>query len=702
MKISWTLRRISLLTTIGIFLLSVFAVTPSQGAVPTLDTIRVGIFMNYPGKYTVNTAVATLSSPGGVSVGLRLPSGTDTWFKAGANESVRIAMDDYKVKVAETTDFSAALSALKRLQSASGTGYIFSLWKNGQTVYQVAEGAYASASAASTALAKWQADSQLLSLTGGFTPVLQGPLHLKGGSYSSESAATSAAKSFGNAGLDAYVGLDKSASGTMNYTVLVGAAADSAALAAIQTKASSVSSSLTQLGEDEQYLLKRADHTITATASASADMYVFPGNDMKIWVAPASDDTIKLTERYNRTYRGAFEISVFNDRLAVINELPFEQYLYSVVGSEMYASWPAEALKAQAVAARTYALYQGFGFQIAHVVDSVASEAYGGTGAETPATRDAVDATAGEVMLYNGGLIEALFSSNGGGQTADASEVWGNTVGYLKSVTSSADSIAEKGLSSWYRVVLPSSATGYVIEDELTDTGRTNAAGKPIMKVGSSGANVRKIPLVQSGVAAVATASAGTEVVAVEKTIQSNAMNWIRGPFTSSELLATMKSNVTSTLPSSILSLQVTERGDSGRVVAMKANGSEIAVKYPDKFRSAFGSLPSTKFTVDETAKVVMRGGGGSSATRTSNAQPMYIIGADGKAQQLTETNVFVLNGAGDVRTATKDPSFRFVGTGNGHGIGLSQYGAYGLADQGYDYQYILQYYYKDITIVKE
>lgn len=701
MNVSWTLRRVSLLTTIGILLMSVFGVTPSQGAVPGLDTIRVGIFLNYPGKYTVNTGAATLSSTGGVSVGVRQPAGTERWFAAGAGEQVRFSRDDYKVKLVETADFATALSVFKRVQSASGTGFLFSLWKNGQTVYQVTEGVYATASAASAAQARWKADQELQKLSGGYAPELQGPLHLKGGSYGTEAEAVNAAKAFGNAGVDAYVALNKADGGTLKYTVLVGSAADETALAAVQTKAAAVSSSLQRAADGELYLIKRTDHSITAKADASASMYLIPGNEMKVWVSPAGDDPIKLTERYNRTYRGSFEISVLNDRLAVVNELPFEQYLYSVVGSEMYASWPAEALKAQAVAARTYALYQGFGFQIAHVVDSVLSEAYGGTGAETPATRAAVDATAGEVLLYNGKLIEALFSSNGGGKTSDATEVWGNAVPYLKSVASPADSIAEKGLGYWYRSVLPSGVVGYIQESELTDTGRKNAAGKPILTVGVSGADVRKIPLVQSNVPAVATAAAGTEVVAVEKTVQSNAMSWVRGPFTSSELLASMKNNITSTVPSSIWSLQVTERGESGRVLAMNVNGTELGVKYPDKFRSALGSLPSTKFTVDETAKIVMSGSS-ATATRTSNAQPLYVMGADGKAKQLTEPNVFILNGQGDVRTATKEPSFRFTGTGNGHGIGLSQYGAYGLAEQGYDYQYILKYYYKDVEIVKE
>ncbi|QAY65180.1 SpoIID/LytB domain-containing protein [Paenibacillus protaetiae] len=698
MNINRKVRRISLLTTLGVFLMAMFAVTPSQGAVPQLDTIRVALFLNYPGKYTANTPAATFQSADKLNIGVRLPSGTDNWFAAQGGTPVRFSNDDYKVKVAETTDFNVAVAAFKRVKAASGTGFIYSSWKNNAPVYQVLEGVYTTAEAGTTALARWSGDAELLKQNGGFKPALQGPLHFKSGSYASEVAAETAAKAFGNAGVDAYVAVQKPA-GAVSYTVLVGAAADQAGLAAVQAQAAAAGS-LQPVAAGDFYMLKRADYTSTINASEPVDAYIFPSNDMKVWVSPAGGGATQLVERYNRSYRGDFEISVFNDRLAVVNELPFEQYLYAVVGSEMYASWPAEALKAQAVAARTYALYQGFGFQIAHVVDSVLSEAYGGIGAETNSTRAAVDATAGEVLMYQGKLIEALFSSNGGGQTSDASEVWGNAVPYLKSVNSPWDSIAEQGLKKWYRVALPNGTSGYVIEDQLADTGEVNPVGKPIMEVTSSGATVRKLPL-QDSTAPVASLTAGSTVVAVDKTVQSNTMNWVRGPFTSSELLGTMKNYITG-LPSSITSLEVTSRGASGRVLAMQANGAPLTIKSPDSFRSALGSLPSTKFTVDETAKMALRGAGSVSVTRTGNASPLYMIGSDGTAKPLASANVYVLNGSGQLRTATKDTAFRFTGTGNGHGIGLSQYGAYGLAEQGYDYQYILQYYYTDVNIVKE
>jgi len=69
---------------------------------------------------------------------------------------------------------------------------------------------------------------------------------------------------------------------------------------------------------------------------------------------------------------------------------------------------------------------------------------------------------------------------------------------------------------------------------------------------------------------------------------------------------------------------------------------------------------------------------------------------------QLTDEYRFMLGSGGTVRLATKEPQYRMTGYGNGHGLGMSQWGAKGLAEQGYDYKRILQYYYSGVTVGKE
>ncbi|GLX69509.1 SpoIID/LytB domain-containing protein [Paenibacillus glycanilyticus] len=694
----WSFKRLTLLTIAGLLVVSTWWAKPSLGAVPKLDTIRVAIYLQLPGKYQVNTPAATFASAGGLTIGMSDPAGTVPWLNIGANEQSRVAKDDYKVRVVETESFDTALAVYKRLQALSGSGFITSLNKKGSTVYQVTEGTYGNSADATTAMAKWSSDSTLSKLIGSAKAAIQGPFHLESAStYASEAEALKASEAFGAAGVDAFVGV-RNSGGSVKYSVFVGAAASSAELSVVKAAAGAAGSGLKE-ADDSAYLLERNDHTLTGKAGSPVKLYAFPINNAKVRIMPAGDSPIKLTERSGRTYRGQFEVSEFNDKLAVVNELPTEQYLYSVVGGEMMASWPLEALKAQAVSARTYALYQGAGFQIANVVDSVSSQEYQGTITEKPSTIQAVDETAGEVMLYNGKLIEALFSSNGGGQTADASEIWGNSVAYLKSVSSPSDSSSEKGLYTWYRVVLPNNQTGYIREDLLTDSGQTNAAGVKLMTVNTDGTKVRKNPKVEDSLPLVGQVNQGTAVAVLDKAVENNAMSWVKGPFTSSELIATMTKQASVTGP--ITSLQAGSTGPSGRVTQLLVNGQPYKVKYPDVLRSALGGLPSTLFKVDETAKVTMLGAGGSTRTKTSSAQPVYMIQAGGKVTQ-ADGNVMVMNGDNHLRATTKDPSFRFVGSGNGHGIGLSQYGALGLAQQGYDYSYILQYYYKDVTIAKE
>ncbi|AJY76085.1 SpoIID/LytB domain-containing protein [Paenibacillus beijingensis] len=684
----------------GLLALSAAAVNPSYGALPKLDNIRVALFLSFPGKYNLVTPAATLSSAGGLKIGFRNPDSTSQLVTVASGTNVRFALDDYKVKLIETPSFTNALAVFNAVKSASGSGYITSLGKNGTTVYQVTEGNYASAAEAAAASAKWSSNSSLKSL--GAAIELAGPLHLESGTFSSQQEAEQAAQSFGDAGVDAFVALRQPpGENAARYSVMVGAASDQAGLDGVKLKAASaVGSDSLQAASADPYMLIRRDLTGTQKADSSIMQYMLPPTAAKVWVSPAGSEGLKLSERYNRTYRGNFEFSGMNGKLAVINELPFEQYLYSVVGAEMPGSWPAEALKAQAVAARTYALYQGTGFQIAQVVDTTLSQVYGGIGSEKTSTVKAVQATEGEVAVYNGALIESLFSSSSGGKTADATEIWNQGIAYLKSVDS-PDDLSEKGLYRWYRIALPSGMTGYVREDVVEPTGRTNAAGAPIVRVKQDGTNIRTNPLIQDNVAPVGKASAGTEAAVLEETVQSNEMNWYRGPFSSDDLLASMKGKTSAPVSGPIQSLQITGRGPSGRVTEMRINGSVLPIKYPDSLRSALGGLPSTLFNVESTADMTMMGAGGEASVKTSRTSGAYVLGASGRAAA-GEGNMFIMNGSGTIRPVTQEAAYRFTGNGSGHGLGLSQYGAKALADRGYDYQKILKYYYTDVTIVKD
>ncbi|MDY6831860.1 MAG: SpoIID/LytB domain-containing protein [Thermodesulfobacteriota bacterium] len=132
-------------------------------------------------------------------------------------------------------------------------------------------------------------------------------------------------------------------------------------------------------------------------------------------------------------YRGAVVVSADDGTVSAINHVDIEPYLYGVVPREMPASWPEQALMAQAVASRTYALYvkQKSADPLFDVRATTASQVYGGHDAEMPAANRAVDATQGQVLTYNGNLIVAYFHANSGGYTECPENVWGAALPYL-------------------------------------------------------------------------------------------------------------------------------------------------------------------------------------------------------------------------------------------------------------------------------
>ena len=140
-------------------------------------------------------------------------------------------------------------------------------------------------------------------------------------------------------------------------------------------------------------------------------------------------------------YRGSIQVDVTGGKLRAINVVGLEQYLYGVVPSEMPFTWLPEALKAQAVAARSYALAtrRTGAFDL---YPDTRSQVYLGIEHEKPSTNAAVDATAGQVVLYQGEVAKTYFFSTSGGRTASAEDVWGEPVPYLVSVPDPYDSIS--------------------------------------------------------------------------------------------------------------------------------------------------------------------------------------------------------------------------------------------------------------------
>ncbi len=656
------------------------------------EDIRVALFANLPKGSPGETSHITMSSTSQLKVEARHNAESAGSVDAGAGQ-VRFSADDYKVKLIETKDKAAATAVLKKAQ-AGNDAVMIEMPRRGATFYAVYAGSYPTGKAANQALNRLTNDDGVAALLKGYEPAVAGPHYVQTGTYASSKEAQTVQAMLLDADVDAFV-VTMIANGQLQTSVWAGQAESEAQLERIKASIEHKNLSVSVRPAQAQGALI---HTIEETASGSLPHLRVNGT-VKWLVKPADQkNTIKIAERHGRAYRGEMEVSLHNEALALVNEVPLEQYLISVVGGEVYSSWPQEALKAQAVAARTFALYQGTKFEIANVVDTTLSQAYYGVEKEHPNIKQAVEDTAGQVLMQNGKLIEAIFSSNAGGKTADPSEIWGGSYDYFQ-VVDSPDDAVEEGKKSWYRVVMPDGKSGYVREDVVDKTGRHDDAGSELVIVSEDGTNIRPTPAIQSDVKPIAKMNKGTSLAVIETVAESTEMNWVRGPYTSEQITSWLKSRTKTELNGPVTSLKITERGPSGRAVKIEANGVQVSVSYPDNFRYAFGGLPSTLFDIVSTGANAAAGTDGNKEVNGAGEE-QAASGTKQSGEKVPENGV-MLDENGKSGDASSEPTFLFVGKGNGHGVGMSQWGAKGLADQGYDYKKILQYYYKNVELVK-
>jgi len=168
-----------------------------------------------------------------------------------------------------------------------------------------------------------------------------------------------------------------------------------------------------------------------------------------------------------KNFRGGIIIKRYSDSdMTVINHLSLREYLYGVLPKEMSGDWPLEALKAQAVAARNYAVanigkHNNYGFDLCDTIDC---QVYGGYDVEKPRSNRAVDETAGKVLTYNGRIVSAFFHSNSGGHTEDSENIWNLSIPYIRGVKDDFSLGAPN--SSWTQVY-----SVYEIEDVLSSKG---------------------------------------------------------------------------------------------------------------------------------------------------------------------------------------------------------------------------------------
>lgn len=175
-----------------------------------------------------------------------------------------------------------------------------------------------------------------------------------------------------------------------------------------------------------------------------------------------ADALLTISGSASGTYRGGFECKALSgDELTLVNIVPVESYLYSVVCREMSPSWHVEALKVQAVCARNFALsrinyHKQYGFDVCR---TVCCQAYSTTADQSTNVHNAVDGTRGELLFHGFDLVQAVYSSSMGSTTESVEYVWGTPYPYLVSVDNSYEDTANINNGIWTKKLTKARAT---------------------------------------------------------------------------------------------------------------------------------------------------------------------------------------------------------------------------------------------------
>ncbi len=357
-------------------------------------------------------------------------------------------------------------------------------------------------------------------------------------------------------------------------------------------------------------------------------------------VMPFSRSGEKTVTKCGYAYYGGFRFERFtanNELMTIVNYVQMDDYVKGVVPYEASPSWPIEALKAQAVCARTYALTRinanhqnGYHFDLC---DSVHCQAYKGIYAGSLAYKidEAVDDTSGVTVQYNGQYCETVYSSSNGGASESNVNVNGKDIPYLIGKKDPYEALIADSIPKYNWSV---SFTGRQLQERLVALGRTNCG----------------------------------EIAQVRTTL-SDTGNVIALTFTDVNGTAYTIYRNSCRTALTLRSLRYSVSSENG---ATSSSGSGLTDPY---------GAP-----LDFSQGVSVIDGNGNVTTVTGG----YAITADGVQE---------ISSSGGASSTASGSVFTFTGTGWGHNVGLSQFGAYAMAELGHSYRDILEFYYTGVTV---
>jgi len=404
-------------------------------------------------------------------------------------------------------------------------------------------------------------------------------------------------------------------------------------------------------------------------------LFEYANGSQKLGILPRGNGIDKAQTWFKGyKYYGGFEYRLDSDgRLAVISVVGLEDYIKGVIPYEMNASWPVEALKAQALCARTYALYNlGYhksrGFDLCN---STCCQVYYGTKSATENSDAAVEQTAGMCITHNGKMIDAVYHASNGGATENSENVWTSAFPYLRAVRDDYEALTSTTHTDWGTEITKSEITAILKSKNYACTSITHAYAE-YTKAG----NVGKLVFVDAS---------GKKLTFTGESCRTILNTSAYGTVTYSQrFIFEDQSNPRITSVSELSKPDGTTPGGAGLGSAisglLRVLTSGKTTQVTEKYGTQIPVLSSSGISY-------------ASALTTISGLDGSIDTADPSVSEVDVTSLPVPTSSGN--------TFIIRGAGHGHNVGMSQFGAKGMAEYGRTAEEIIKHYYTGVEITQ-
>lgn len=483
---------------------------------------------------------------------------------------------------------------------------------------------------------------------------------------------------------------------------------------------------------------KISQSQLTITQSGDVFQVADTANGTVLYKTNAAADNLAIHPNSELTWCKGFKWygdfvyrKAANGKLTVLNYVGLEDYVKGVLPYEMSSDWPIEALKAQAVCARSFALgtltkHAADGFDLCNTTNC---QVYQGANRASANSDRAVDETKGQYLTYNGELVVGYFFSSDGGATEDAVNVWGGDYPYLKGKADPYEDVSS-ALNGKWSVTL----TAEQIQDKLTAAGHSigSVANVEVTKRTATD-NVNEVTVTDTTGKQVKISRDAVRTTfglnSIRYTITPNTMQSEGSHMTRSNKIgvSTHKITVDNALVSPRgynvegnnyfklrdLAFILNGKADQFNVTWDAAN-NRILITTKTPYKAVEGDMDASvsaeiKSFVPSDSNIVLDGKPVSLSGYRINGNNYYkvrdvaaAIGFSIDYDEQTETVRIMSNSpVPPSDTPVGAASYTFQGTGWGHSVGMSQYGALAMAKKGYTYEEILKFYFTGISVKK-